>query len=106
MPGNDSPEGLIHSMLSQMDKDDVFFKKPKPSQQVYLKGFVEIPLKGVNKNQDGVRREKLKEFFSYLKKDVSHQSWNTLFKYWISKNGSEVDKFITRFNLKIEQQKS
>ena len=106
LPGNDSPEGLIHSMLSQMDKDDVFFKKPKPSQQVYLKGFVEIPLKGVNKNQDGVRREKLKEFFSYLKKDVSHQSWNTLFKYWISKNGSEVDKFITRFNLKIEQQKS
>lgn len=106
LPGNDSPEGLIHSMLSLMPKDDIFFKKPKPSQQVYLKGFVEIPIKGVNKNQDGVRREKLKEFFSYLKKDVGRQSWKTLFKHWISNNGAEVESFIKRFNSKLEQQKS
>ena len=67
LPGDDSPEGLIHSMLCSIDKDDDLFKKPKPSQQVYLKGFVGIPLKGINKNQDGVRREKLKDFFKYLK---------------------------------------
>ena len=40
LPGDDSPEGLIHSMLCSLKKDDDIFKKPKPSQQVYLKGYV------------------------------------------------------------------
>lgn len=65
-----------------------------------------MPAKGVNKNQDGIRREKLKAFFAYLKKDVSSQSCNTLFKYWISKNHSDVENFIKKFNSKLEQQKS
>ena len=106
LPGNDSPEGLIHSMLCFLNKEDDLFKKPRPSQQVYLKGYVEMPAKGVNKNQDGIRREKLKAFFAYLKKDVSSQSWNALFKYWISKNHSDVENFIKKFNSKLEQQKS
>ena len=106
LPGNDSPEGLIHTILLSLNKEDVLFKKPRPSQQVYLKGFVEMPEKGINKNTDGVRREKLKDFFSYLKRDVSRQSWNTLFKIWISKNSSEVEDFIKKFNSKLEQLKS
>lgn len=106
LPGDDSPEGLIHSMLCSIDKNDDLFKKPKPSQQVYLKGYVEIPPKGINKDLDGTRREKLKEFFAYLKKEVSPRAWNTLFRYWVSKNSSEVESFIKNFNSKLEQQKS
>lgn len=64
-----------------------------------------MPIKGVSKNDDGKRREKLKAFFAYLKKDVSNQAWNTLFKYWISKYRSDVDSFIKKFNSKLEQRK-
>ncbi len=106
LPGKNSPEGLIHSLISNCKEDDDFFKKPKPAKQVYLKGFVELPTKGIDKNQDGIRREKLKAFFEYLKKDVNRQSWNSLFKYWISKNKKEVDDFINKFELKLDQFKS
>jgi len=104
LPGNDSPESLIHKMLCDLPANDDFFKAPAPARQVYFNGHTNIPCSG-NPNADGVRRDKLKDFFKYLKDEVSSQSWNKLYKHWIKLNKIETDKFIMDFQKTIDKLK-
>lgn len=104
LPGGDSPEALIHKMLCDLPASDILFKAPAPARQVYFRGFASIPCGGSH-NSDGVRRDKLKEFFKHLKEEIGQQSWNKLFKQWIKLNKAESEEFTSAFQKAIDKLK-